>query len=606
MPDTGPPPIADYGLIGDTRTSALVSADGAIDWLCAPRFDGDPLFGCLVGGPQAGTFRLGPAERSRPSRRRYHPASATLETTWETSSGRLTLTEGMVAEVTGRLLPTTLLVRRLQASGGPVEAVVDFDPRLGERHRPPKTQRRGDTLVCQWGSLAVAVQAVPALRLERGRPLRVTITPGRPITVVLAVASREPLIHVDPDAAWTLLLDDERRWRAWSSQIAGDLLQRDAVVRSLLTLRLLTYSPSGAPVAAPTSSLPEQPGGARNWDYRFAWPRDASIGIGAFLGAGKTDEARLFMAWLLHATRLDRPRLPVLLTLHGKHPPAERELRDWPGYAHSRPVRFGNDAADQHQLDGYGWVLDAAWLLTRAGRRLDSETWRAMRGFADRAAQRWMEPDAGIWEIRGDAAHHVHSKLMAWLALDRALKIAGALGASGRRRGWWQAQRDAVAAEVTSRGFDPGRTTYTRSYGSEDLDAAVLVLPLLGIEPPDSPRVHGTIDRIRRELGASGPLLYRYPPGRDGLAGTEGAFLPCSFWLVQALAKIGRRTEAAELFGELLALSSPLGLYAEEMDPTTRQHLGNYPQALTHAALVQAALALRDAGQAQGHATSPR
>jgi GH15 family glucan-1,4-alpha-glucosidase len=595
MRDTGPPPIADYGLIGDTRTCALVSADGAIDWLCAPRFDGDPLFGCLVGGPQAGTFRLGPAGRSRPGRRRYHPASATLETTWETSSGRLTLTEGMVAEVTGRLLPTTLLVRRLQASGGPAEAVVDFDPRLGERHRPPRAQRRGDALVCQWGSIAVAVQAAPALRLEPGRPLRVTITPGRPVTVVLAVASREPLIHVDPDAAWTALLDDQRRWQAWSSQIAGDLPQRDAVVRSLLTLRLLTYSPSGAPVAAPTSSLPEQPGGGRNWDYRFAWPRDASIGIGAFLGVGKTDEARLFMSWLLHATRLDRPRLPVLLTLHGKHPPAERELPDWPGYAHSRPVRFGNDAADQHQLDGYGWVLDAAWLLTRAGRQLDSETWRAMRGFADRAARRWMEPDAGIWEIRGDAAHHVHSKLMAWLALDRALRIAARLGASRRRRGWWQAQRDALAADVTSRGFDPGRATYTRSYGSEDLDAAVLVLPLLGIEPPDSPRVHGTIDMIRRELCASGPLLYRYPPGRDGLAGTEGAFLPCSFWLVQALAKTGRRTEAAELFGELLALSSPLGLYAEEMDPTTRQHLGNYPQALTHAALVQAALALRDA-----------
>ena len=601
--DRGLPPIADYGLIGDTRTAALVSADGAIDWLCVPSFDGDPLFGRLVGGPQAGTFRLGPARRSRQSRRRYHPASTTLETTWDTSTGRLVLTEGMVAEVAGRLLPTTLLVRRLKAEGGPVEAAIDFDPRLGERHSPPKAQRRGAALICQWGSIAAAVQVTPRLPLDPGRPVRVTVTPGQPVTVVLAIASREPLIHIDPDAAWTALLDDERRWQAWSSQIEGDLPQRDAVVRSLLTLRLLTYSPSGAPVAAPTSSLPEQPGGVRNWDYRFAWPRDASTGIGAFLGVGKTDEARLFMAWLLHATRLDRPRLPVLLTLHGKHPPAERALKTWPGYAHSRPVRFGNGAADQHQLDGYGWVLDGAWLLTRAGQRLYSETWRAMRGFADQAARRWMEPDAGIWEIRGDAAHHVHSKLMAWLALDRALRIAAELGVSGRRRRWWQTQRDAIAAEVTSHGFNTSKASYTRSYGSDDLDAAVLVLPLLGIEPPGSPRVDSTIDAISRELRASGPLLYRYPPGQDGLAGTEGAFVPCSFWLVQALAKTGRQIEAAERFAELLALGSPLGLYAEEIDPTSRQHLGNYPQALTHAALVQAALALRDAEQGQRHAT---
>jgi GH15 family glucan-1,4-alpha-glucosidase len=603
-PDTGLPAIVDYGLIGDTRTAALVSAGGAIDWLCLPRFDGDPLFGRLVGGPQAGTFRLGPAGRSQPSRRRYRPASATLETAWDTPSGRLILTEGMVAEVAGRLLPTTLLVRRLSAEGGPVEAVVEFDPRLGEQHRRPKTRCHDNGLVCQWGSIAVAVQAAPRLPLEPGRPLRVTVVPGRPVTVVLAIASREPLIHVDPDAAWTALLDDERRWQAWSSQIDDDVPQRDAVVRSLLTLRLLTYSPSGAPVAAPTTSLPEQPGGIRNWDYRYAWPRDASIGIGAFLSVGKTDEARLFMAWLLHATRLDRPRLPVLLTLHGKHPPAERALQGWPGYARSRPVRFGNGAADQHQLDGYGWVLDAAWLLTRAGQRLYSETWRAMRGFADRAASRWMQPDAGIWEIRGDAVHHVHSKLMAWLALDRALRVAAELGASGRRRRWWQAQRDALAADVTSRGFNPGKASYTRSYGSDDLDAAVLVLPLLGIEAPNSPRVHSTIDAITRELGASGPLLYRYPPGHDGLPGTEGAFLPCSFWLVQALAKSGRQSEAAERFAQLLALASPLGLYAEEIDPTSRQHLGNYPQALTHAALVQAALALRDAERARRHARS--
>src|SRR6266511_78345 len=491
-PADGLPPIGDYGLIGDTRTAALVSADGAIDWLCVPGFDGDPLFGRLVGGPQAGMFRLGPAGRSRSTRRRYHPASATLETTWDTATGRLVLAEGMVAEVTGRLLPTTLLVRRLEAEGGPVQAGIEFDPRLGERHRRPKAQRRGDALVCQWDR-----SPSPSRRSRHCGSSQGARCGSRSCR-----ASRSPSWSPRPAASrWSTsipmrrgpaLLDDERRWQAWSNDI-DDLPERDAVVRSLLTLRLLTYSPSGAPVAAPTTSLPEQPGGIRNWDYRYAWPRDASIGIGAFLGVGKTDEARLFMAWLLHATRLDRPRLPVLLTLHDKRPPAERSLQGWPGYACSHPVRVGNGAADQHQLDGYGWVLDAAWLLTRAGQRLYSETWRAMRGFADRAARRWREPDAGIWEIRGDAAHYVHSKLMAWLALDRALRIAAELGTSGRRRRWWQTQRDAIAADLTSRGFNPSKATYTRSYGSDDLDAAVLVLPLLGIEPLDSPRVHGTI-----------------------------------------------------------------------------------------------------------------
>ncbi len=590
-----PPPVGDYGLLGDTRTAALVSSDGAIDWLCVPRFDGKPVFGRLVGGPPAGTFRAGPARAATVVERRYRQHTATLETTWAVGERRLTLTEAMVAEVTGGLLPATLLVRRLSAEGGAVDAVVEFDPRLGERHRPPRVRRGRRAVVCQWGSLAVSLGCTPELTVEPGRPTSITVTPDRPVTLVLAVAHREPLVHLDPAAAWDLLAGDEARWRAWTAHIDESLPFRDAAVRSLLTLRLLTYSPSGAPVAAPTTSLPEHPGGVRNWDYRYVWPRDASIGIGAFLGVGKPDEARGFLAWLLHASRLERPRLPVLLTLDGRHAPRERELHGWAGYANSMPVRTGNGAADQHQLDGYGWVVDAAWVLVRAGHGLYSETWRAMRGFADLVARRWHEPDAGIWEIRGDAAQHVHSKLMGWLALDRALRIADTHRMPARQRRRWQTARDAIAAEVRTRGFDPTKASYTRSYGSDDLDAALLILPLLGIENIDSPRVRGTIDAIREELSAGGPLLYRYPPGRDGLPGTEGAFLPCSFWLVQALAHTGRRREAVELFQALLERANPLGLYAEEMDPPTGAHLGNFPQTLTHAALVQAALAIRDA-----------
>ena len=587
-------PIGDYGLLGDTRTAALVSSDGAIDWLCVPRFDGEPVFGRLVGGLAAGTFRVGPVLPAAVLERRYRQHSATLETTWTVGRGRLILTEAMVAEVAGRLLPATLLVRRLSAEGEAVDAVVEFDPRLGEHHRQPRIRRRGRDLVCEWGSLALSLGCDPDLGIEAGRPTTITVTPQRPVTLVLAVAHREPLVHVDPATAWELITEDETRWQAWSAQIDDRLPYRDAAVRSLLTLRLLTYSPSGAPVAAPTTSLPEHPGGIRNWDYRYAWPRDASIGVAAFLGVGKLDEARGFLGWLLHASRLQRPRLPALLTLDGRHVPPEHELRGWAGYAKSLPVRVGNGAANQHQLDGYGWVLDAAWVLEQAGHHLYSETWRAMRGFADLVAHRWREPDAGIWEIRDDAAHHVHSKLMGWLALDRALRIAETHRLPARQRRRWQSARDAIVVEVKARGFDPAKGSYTRSYGSADLDAALLILPLLGIEEPDSPRVRDTINAIRDELSAGGPLLYRYPPGRDGLPGTEGAFLPCSFWLVQALALTGRRSEAKELFEALLDHASPLGLYGEEMDPITGAHLGNFPQALTHAALIQATLALRD------------
>jgi GH15 family glucan-1,4-alpha-glucosidase len=589
-----PAPISDYGLLGDTRTAALVADDGGIDWLCAPRFDGEPLFGRLVGGPDAGTYRVGPARPATVVERRYRQHTATLTTTWAVGKGRLTLTEAMVAEISGRLLPTTLIVRRLSAAEAAVDAVVEFDPRLGARHRRPRVDHRGQDLLCEWGSLAVSLGSAPGLPIEPGRPLPITVRPGRAVTLVLAVAHREPVIHVEPAAAWELLTEDENRWRAWTAEIDSSLPFREHVVRSLLTMRLLTYSPSRAPVAAPTTSLPEDPGGTRNWDYRYVWPRDASIGVSAFLSVGKPDEAHGFLAWLLHASRLQRPRLPALLTLHGRRVPAEREVPGWPGYLGSVPVRIGNGAAGQHQLDGYGWVIDAAWAFAQAGQRLSTETWRAVRGFADLVARRWPEPDAGIWEIRAPA-QHVHSKLMGWLALDRALRIAETHPLSDRQRRRWRQARDAVAAEVRTRGFDPAAGSYVRSYDSTDLDAALLVLPLLGMDDVGSPRVHGTIDAIRARLSAGGPLLYRYPPGRDGFPGTEGAFLPCSFWLVQALARVGRRREAVELFQATVDHASPLGLYAEELDPATGAHLGNYPQTLTHAALVQAVLAIRDA-----------
>jgi GH15 family glucan-1,4-alpha-glucosidase len=601
---TGPPVIGDLGLLGDTRTAALVDTRGRIVWLCLPQFDGEPVFADLIAGAAGGTFTLGPARDADVVERRYRPGSAVLETTWRTDGGELVLTEGMVAEVEGALLPRMCLVRRIEARGGSVDCLLQLDPRFGPERRRPRVRSSPAALVLVDGGTALSFTADRDLAPGPGSPLTFTLEPGRPLTVALTAAHRGPLTYVTPDTAWQALEADVARWRRWSAgvELAGPFA--GAVERSLITLRLLTYSPSGAPVAAPTTSLPEQVGGARNWDYRYAWPRDASIGIGAFLGVGLDGQARAFLYWLLHASRLYRPRLPVLLTVHGREVPAERELPEWPGYAASRPVRFGNDARDQHQLDNYGWVLDAMWLLERAGHRLYGETWRIARALAGHVADRWRDPDAGLWEVRGDPAHYVHSKLMAWLALDRVLRIADRHRARQSVRARWVSERDAIAADVLAQGVDRGRGSFVRAYGRTDLDAALLVLPLLGLEPPGSPLVTGTVEAVRRELSAGGPLLYRYTPGDDGLAGDEGAFLPCSFWLVQALAATGSVDAAVGLMEDLLAIPGPLGLFAEEVDPATGEQVGNYPQAFTHATLVQAALAIRDAYD--GSSSSPR
>ncbi|HKY68305.1 MAG TPA: glycoside hydrolase family 15 protein, partial [Acidimicrobiales bacterium] len=437
-------PIGEYGLIGDTRTAALVAPDGAIDWWCLPRFDSPPVFGRLVGGDDAGSFETGPAESAVLERRRYREATATLETTWSVDGGELTLTDSMISEVSGRLLPTTTLVRRLASRGRPVQVAVRLSPRFGDEWAAPaRVRRRPGVLVIEHRGLASAVLTDAPVPLDVDETVVFAVEPERPLTIVVGVNDRAPVVFVPPSVARAEAERDERGWRRWADGVAAAPARRAAVVRSLLTLQLLTYSPSGAPVAAPTTSLPELVGGERNWDYRYAWPRDASIGIAAFLAAGKDREARAFHAWLLHASRLARPRLPALFTLHGRPGPDERELHGWPGYAGSRPVRVGNGAANQHQLDGYGWVLDAAWLLTDAGHHLDGETWRTMRGFADHVAATWDHPDAGIWERRDEPRHHVHSKLMAWLGLDRAARIADGRGGRAQRRARvWATARD--------------------------------------------------------------------------------------------------------------------------------------------------------------------
>ena len=483
-------PIGDYGLIGDTRSGALVAPDGSIDWWCVPRFDDPPLFGRLIGGDEAGWFSLGPGEDVRLADRAYRSGTVTLVTTWSVEGGELELADSLVAEVEGRFLPGTVLVRRLTARGRAVRATLHLAPRFGyDRRVATRIDRRAGALVCELGDLAIAVTSDGPV-VEAERPVDFVVSPARPVTIVLTVARRSPLIVVPPSVAADEVARDEGDWREWTAGIQVDH-HRDSVVRSLMTLQLLTYftvwrTGRGADHVAAR---------AHRWQ--------AQLGLPLRLAPRRIDRDRRLSRRRQAATRrapsspgcstpavLRRPHLPVLFTVDGRPGPPEVELDGWPGYADSRPVRIGNGAAGQHQLDGYGWVIDAAWLLTDSGHRLYGETWRTIAGFADHVVATWAEPDAGIWEKRAAPAHHVHSKLMAWLALDRAISIAAIRGDRRRhRRQRWITARDALASEVRDRGFDPDQNAYTGAYGAAELDAAVLVLPSLGLEPATSPRV---------------------------------------------------------------------------------------------------------------------
>ena len=584
------PSLSRYALLGDGRTAALVSDEGSIDWMCVPRFDSEPVFSRLV-DPSGGCYSIRPLDVLRTDRS-YLEDSALLETRWQLRDTVVRMREGMVLDVSSKLLPQLMLVRHLSSEGQPAPLRVRFDPRRGLPSRAPETSVRSGLINCRWRGLVLTLRASPGFGIVPGRESTVVLDPSEPMTFVLSVADREPTLDIESTVAVAAMNASLHWWRAWSQDLAYDGPVREAVVRSLVTLRLLTYPPSGAPVAAPTTSLPERIGGSRNWDYRFAWPRDASLGISSFLAVGKPDEAHLFMHWLLHASRLSRPRIDVLYTLDGRPGPPELEVAGVPGYRDSAPVRTGNAASHQHQLDVYGWVLDAALRLARARGGLHGETWRAMQSFADLVAGEWQRPDAGIWEIRGAPRHHVHSKVMAWVTLDRALALAATHRARRSRIARWTGERDRIASEVRGSGFDETLHSYTRTYASGDVDASLFHLITLGFDDADRDRLRGTVSAVRSQLSAGGPLLYRYPPDSDELEGSEGAFTACSFWLIEALSTLGAIDEADELFADLCGRGSDLGLFAEEIEPSTGEQLGNMPQALTHSALVQAAVSL--------------
>ncbi|MFC9685441.1 glycoside hydrolase family 15 protein [Streptomyces sp. NPDC056948] len=583
--------IEDYALIGDEQTAALVGTDGSVDWLCLPRFDSAACFAKLLGDEDNGYWRIAPEGADRCTRRAYRRDTLVLDTEWETEQGAVRVTdlmpqrdqapdlvrivEGLEGEVT---LHSALKLRFDYGS------IIPW-MRRADGHRvavagPDSTWLRSEPEVLSWGE-------------DFGTHAEFTVGKGEKVAFVMtwhpSHESRPPL--VDPFDALRHSVED---WQAWVSRCRYRGPYRDAVVRSLITLKALTYAPTGGIVAALTTSLPEEPGGVRNWDYRYCWLRDSTLTLGALLAAGYQEEAEAWRNWLLRAVAGDPADLQIMYGLAGERRLPESELPWLSGFAGSAPVRIGNDAVNQLQLDVYGEVMDSLSLARESGLSAQPDVWALQTALMDFLRTHWRQPDEGLWEVRGGRRQFVHSKVMVWVAADRAVRTLERHPELDGDLEGWRALRDEVHREVCERGYDPERNTFTQSYGSRELDAALLLIPRVGFLPPDDPRVIGTIDAIREELDHHG-LLLRYTTDDadvDGLPGSEGTFVVCSFWLADALYMTGRTKEARALFERLVGLANDVGLLSEEFDPVTGRHLGNFPQAFSHIGLVNTALAL--------------
>ncbi|TPQ22823.1 glycoside hydrolase family 15 protein [Streptomyces sporangiiformans] len=592
--------IEDYALIGDMQTAALVCRDGTVDWLCLPRFDSHAIFAGLLGTEEHGFWRLGPAHGAdatppRASRRCYRGDSLVLESEWDTPRGTVRVTDFMpprdgapqvvriVEGVTGRV-PMRSALRMRFSYGRIVPWVHKVDGRTVAVAGPDSVWL--DTSAETYGKALTTYADF-------------TVAPGDRIafTISWQPSHKAPPALPEPEQA---LEATEDFWREWVEQCTYHGPYREAVVRSLITLKALTYAPTGGIVAAPTTSLPEEIGGVRNWDYRYTWLRDAAITLSSLLRTGYREEARAWREWLLRAVAGDPENLQIMYGIAGERELGEAEL-DWlPGYEDSGPVRVGNGAAHQLQLDVYGEVTEALHLAHMTGLARSDYASLLQLKLIRYLEDHWDVPDEGIWEVRGPRRHFVHSKVMAWVAVDRTIKLIESGDADGPLEKWREL-RDDIHRDVCEKGYDKERNTFTQSYGSKELDASLLLIPQMGFLPPDDKRVIGTIEAIQRELSTPDGFIMRYPTagedaGVDGLEGDEGAFLACSFWLADDLAMIGRVDEARKLFEKLLALRNDLGLLAEEWDPRLQRQVGNFPQAFSHVPLIDTALRLTASG----------
>jgi GH15 family glucan-1,4-alpha-glucosidase len=587
--------IEDYALISDLQTAALVHRDGSIDWCCFPRFDSAACFATILGHREHGRWLVAP-DGDGEATRRYRGDSLVLETDWETSDGKIRVVDFMPPRG-----DAPDIVRIVEGVSGRVRVRSELVIRFGYGLIVPWV-RRVDTA-------RVATAGPDALCYRTTAPVR-----GENLTTVsefeVAAGDRVPFTltwfpsHSDLPAAFEAddaLRDTEHYWNEWTSRCMYEGPYREAVVRSLATLKALTYKPTGGIVAAPTTSLPEWIGGVRNWDYRFCWLRDATLTLLALLNANYVEEAGAWREWLLRAAAGDPDDLQIMYGVAG-----ERRLPEWyvdwlPGFENSRPVRVGNAAAEQLQIDVYGEVADALYTARKRGLRGSMPGWELVRKMLLLLEDRWREPDEGIWEIRGGRRHFTHSKVMSWVAFDRGIKLCEEFGREGPVERW-TAVRDEIHEQVCREGWNESMGAFTQSYGSNQLDASVLLLPLVGFLPADDPRVRATVQAVKEQLSWDGFVLrYRSEEGVDGLPTGEGVFLPCSFWLVDALALDGRLDEARELFERLLGLCNDVGLLSEEYDPGEGRLLGNFPQAFSHIALVNSAYNLTQATESPMH-----
>ena len=587
--------IGDYAIIGDCRTAALVSRDGSIDWQCLPHFSAPSVFASLLDQARGGRFRIRPVGPFR-SRRRYCDATAVIETTFETPTGSARLTDAMpiVTEDAG-LHPLRELLRIIEGLQGEVAFEILWSPRPSYAQAAPSIRPRGQLgWACAWSdelfllrgeaSLTFVPEAgavVGRVRVEPGRKARFSMCYAKADIAIIAPLGRDADDRLEATLAW---------WRNWSGQCRHDGPHRGAVIRSAITLKLMTFALSGAVLAAPTTSLPEWIGAERNWDYRYCWLRDAALTMRALTGLGFHSEAGAFLRWLLHATRLTWPELQVMYDVYGRTQLREGELGHLSGFRDSRPVRIGNGAHDQVQLDVYGGVLFAALDYVEKGGELQQDETRLLVGFGRTVCRQWREPDSGIWEIRGQKRHHTFSKVMCWTALDCLLKLndRSCLAIDAERLRY---ERDEIGRVIETRGFNETLGSYVSELDGNGLDASLLLMGCLGYKHPGDARMRATFDRVQERLGRNG-LLYRYEQGSDDFPSREGAFGICSFWAIDNLARRGDVEAAENAFQHILSFANDVGLFAEEIDPETGAALGNFPQAFTHVGLINGAMAL--------------
>jgi GH15 family glucan-1,4-alpha-glucosidase len=594
-------PIDDYAIIGDSRSAGLISRDGSLDWLCLPRFDSPSIFAALLDAEHGGRFRVRPTGAFTATRR-YIPETNVLETTFVGGDGSFVLRDLMpvAAEEDKRaaLLPEHEVLRELEGLSGEIEVEVCYAPRPDYGRQIPALEQHGslgiwcdtgESVLILGGDLRLDISpdrqsASGVIRLVAGERRYLSFTCSTEAPAVIPLLGAAARARIERSIRW---------WRDWAGRCTYDGPYRDAVVRSALTLKLLTYAPSGAIIAAPTTSLPERVGGERNWDYRYCWLRDASFTLRALYDLGYDAEAGAFLGWMLHATRLTWPELQVLYDVFGEAKLPETEFAHLDGYEGSRPVRIGNDAFGQLQLDVYGEVIDAGARFAGRGGRFDRDTTRMLNGLGQTVCTRWMEPDEGIWEGRSGRFHHTHSKVLCWVALDRLIAMHEDHGlAIDTDR--FRTTRDAIRSVIEEHGYNERLGSYTRVFDGDELDASLLTLPLYGYIDGAHPRMRSTCTRIHERL-AHGHLVYRYDPTTDdGLPSGEGAFGICSFWAVECQARGGDLRSATRAFEELLLHGNDLGLFAEEIDPDTGMALGNFPQAFTHIGLINAALTLAE------------